>query len=77
MTAAWFEWAVAFRPAPGELVCGDRHLVREQEGLVLAAVVDGLGHGTSAAEAAEAAAEEVRAEGKPPADRKQRSLLDF
>jgi len=28
-------------------------------------------------EAAEAAAEEVRAEGKPPADRKQRSLLDF
>ncbi len=64
MTAAWFEWAVASRPAPGELVCGDRHLVREEDGLLVAAVVDGLGHGPPAAEAAEAAVQTLGAPGE-------------
>ncbi len=40
------------RPAPGETECGDRTLVRRQGGLALLAVVDGLGHGPLAAQAA-------------------------
>ena len=46
------EWAIASRPLPGELRCGDAHVVRALPGGVLAAVMDGLGHGRLAAQAA-------------------------
>jgi negative regulator of sigma-B (phosphoserine phosphatase) len=53
------EWAVASRALEGEIECGDFHVVRERpEGAVLAAI-DGLGHGTQAAEASHAAARTV------------------
>lgn len=43
-------------PAPGETVCGDGWAVTEDEsGVVSVLVVDGLGHGPGAAEAADAA----------------------
>jgi negative regulator of sigma-B (phosphoserine phosphatase) len=49
------EWGVAARALPGESRSGDRHLVEPFSDGVLVAVVDGLGHGDEAADAAEAA----------------------
>jgi hypothetical protein len=46
------DWAVAAAPAPGELVSGDQHLVLARPSSVVLAVVDGLGRGPLAAEAA-------------------------
>jgi phosphoserine phosphatase RsbX len=46
------EWAVAARPLPGEIRSGDLHLVHELPGESLIAVIDGLGHGPAAEEAA-------------------------
>jgi serine phosphatase RsbU (regulator of sigma subunit) len=54
---ALVEWAVASRPMPGETESGDLHLVAPFEGGVLAAAIDGLGHGPEAAEAAGRAAD--------------------
>jgi hypothetical protein len=45
------EWGMASRPMPGNPESGDRYLVQTFHGGVLAAVVDGLGHGAQAAEA--------------------------
>ena len=54
--------------AAGQSRSGDRHVVESSGGGVLAAVVDGLGHGVGAAEAAEAAAAVLaRHAGEPPA----------
>jgi len=49
------DWGVATRPLPGEVVCGDLHLIKPIRDGVLAAVVDGLGHGKEAAIAAKTA----------------------
>jgi hypothetical protein len=49
-------WASAGAPLPGERVSGDRAVVAEADGVVLVAVIDGLGHGPEAAAAAIAAA---------------------
>ena len=46
------EWGVAERQKPGETLSGDLHMVKTLETGVLLAVVDGLGHGEAAAEAA-------------------------
>src|SRR5262245_29326791 len=51
------EWQVATRPARGESLLGDAHLVQPFDGGVLLAVVDGLGHGAEAGAAACAAIE--------------------
>ena len=48
-------WGVASRPSPGQVVCGDRHLIKPITDGVLAAVVDGLGHGDEATAAAKTA----------------------
>jgi len=51
------EWGVAMASPPGQRRSGDRHVVAAApDGSVLLAVVDGLGHGDEAAEAAERAA---------------------
>jgi serine/threonine protein phosphatase PrpC len=49
------EWGVASHAYPGQRVCGDAWLMAPFEDGVLAAVVDGLGHGKDAAEASQAA----------------------
>ena len=49
------EWSVAARPLPGEEVSGDAHVVQSFPDGLLVAVVDGLGHGSEAAEAASVA----------------------
>jgi len=46
------EWGAAGLALPGQADNGDRHVVRPFAGGVLAAVVDGLGHGREAADAA-------------------------
>jgi anti-sigma regulatory factor (Ser/Thr protein kinase) len=43
------------RPHPGERVCGDAYFMRTRDGRTLLAVVDGLGHGSGAKEAADVA----------------------
>jgi negative regulator of sigma-B (phosphoserine phosphatase) len=51
------EWGVAMASRSGQQRSGDRHLVTSApDGSVLLAVVDGLGHGDEAAEAADRAA---------------------
>ena len=54
------EWACASRALSGQLRSGDRGLVLTFEGGALAAVIDGLGHGPEAAEAAECAENVLR-----------------
>lgn len=52
------EWAAAGRALPGQRVSGDRTVVLDAGGdSVLFAVLDGLGHGAAAAEAADRAAQ--------------------
>lgn len=51
------DWGVAVGALAGVAACGDVHLVRNVPDGVLAAAVDGLGHGHEAADAAERAAE--------------------
>ena len=52
------EWAVAGRALPGQRVSGDRSVVLDAgDGSVLFAVLDGLGHGAAAADAADRAAQ--------------------
>lgn len=55
------EWGVAMRPMPGEAVSGDRHVALSTAPGFLAAVIDGLGHGPDAADAAVRAADVVHA----------------
>src|SRR5262252_7016782 len=50
--APLIQWAMATRPLHGSPVCGDQAVVAELPHQVLVAVVDGLGHGAAAAEAA-------------------------
>jgi hypothetical protein len=50
-----FSWGVVSRPAPGEQKCGDAWLAVHERTRAAFLVVDGLGHGPSAAVAAEAA----------------------
>jgi hypothetical protein len=54
------DWAVAARALPGESVSGDMHVVEAFPRGALAAVIDGLGHGPEAAEAAAVAAATLR-----------------
>ena len=59
-TTDLLEWAVAGRPMPGELASGDRELVMVSPNRALVAVIDALGHGQPAAQAAEAAVAALR-----------------
>lgn len=55
------EWGVATRPMPGEAVSGDLHGVAPWRDGVIAAVVDGLGHGEEATAAARLAINVIEA----------------
>jgi negative regulator of sigma-B (phosphoserine phosphatase) len=52
MIANPIAWGVAGTPLKGNKESGDTHLVRHFAGGALAAVIDGLGHGSEAAQAA-------------------------
>ena len=61
-------WAVAGRPLEGESTSGDMHVAIETPAGALLAVIDGLGHGPEAAQAAEAAVEVLTAQPQAPVD---------
>jgi serine phosphatase RsbU (regulator of sigma subunit) len=63
------EWAAAYRPRPGEQVCGDRSIALGvgQSG-ALFGVLDGLGHGAEAATAASRGLEVLRGAHTEPLD---------
>jgi phosphoserine phosphatase RsbX len=54
--ASMIEWGTAGMPIPGEVESGDLHVVAPFADGVLVALIDGLGHGPDAAEAARVAA---------------------
>ncbi len=63
------ESAGVTRPAPGEDVCGDAWSVKHRAGVTTLLVVDGLGHGVVAADAASAAVAAFNAHSPaPPAE---------
>jgi serine phosphatase RsbU (regulator of sigma subunit) len=63
------EWAALRRPRPGEEVCGDYPIAVDVGGAAaLFGVVDGLGHGTAAEEAALCAVEVVHRISSEPLD---------
>jgi phosphoserine phosphatase RsbX len=63
------EWAAKSRPRPGESVCGDRLLAVDVNGTgALIGVLDGLGHGADAAEAANCGVEVLRNARSEPLD---------
>lgn len=57
------EWAVAERPYPGALESGDAFVVLERPAGPAVAVIDGLGHGPEAAQAARTAVDTLRGGG--------------
>src|SRR5438552_18011766 len=59
-------WGAASRPLPGEIVCGDLHLIRPIRDGVLLAVVDGLGHGDAAIAAAQTAIAVLKSHAEEP-----------
>ena len=59
-------WGVASRAAPGEVVSGDLHLIKPITDGVLAAVVDGLGHGDEASTAAKIAIAALESHAEEP-----------
>jgi phosphoserine phosphatase RsbX len=63
------EWAAKARPRPGENVCGDRPIAVDVDGTAaLIGVLDGLGHGADAAEAANRGVDVLRAARAEPLD---------
>jgi phosphoserine phosphatase RsbX len=57
--APFLEWAVAGRAMPGEKRSGDLATVQTSASRCVLAVIDGLGHGDEAADAAELAAQAI------------------
>lgn len=62
------DWGTAGAPAPGQTVSGDRAMVAQVNGVALAAVIDGLGHGPDAALAAGEAARVLEVSPELPVD---------
>jgi len=56
------------RPYKGLSICGDSFVIEESEGTVLAAVIDGLGHGYESSVAAERASEVIREHARLPVE---------
>jgi hypothetical protein len=61
----YLDWGVAVAKAPGERESGDVHTVRPMRDGVLVGVLDGLGHGLAAADAARRGAAALTADGHP------------
>jgi serine phosphatase RsbU (regulator of sigma subunit) len=63
------EWAAKSRPRPGENVCGDKLIAVDVDGTgALMGVLDGLGHGAEAAEAAKRGVDVLRSGRAEPLD---------
>ncbi len=64
----WAEWAIAGEPLAGERESADRHAVAPRPDGAVFAVIDGLGHGAIAAEAAKKAAATVEENALEPVE---------
>lgn len=73
VTAAAFELGAVSVALPGELVCGDGWMLIDNEPKIALMVVDGLGHGLLAHEAARAAKEAFNTTPWPPVASLQRA----
>jgi phosphoserine phosphatase RsbX len=63
------EWAAEARPRPGESICGDKLIAVDVDGAAaLIGVLDGLGHGTEAAQAAKRGVDVLRSGAAEPLD---------
>jgi phosphoserine phosphatase RsbX len=63
------EWAAKASPRPGENICGDKLIAVDVDGTgALIGVLDGLGHGAEAAEAAKLGVDALRAGRAEPLD---------
>lgn len=60
------DWNVVQQTAPGESESGDLHLLEPFPGGILAAVIDGIGHGAEAAAAARIAAAAIKSQAQDP-----------
>src|SRR5437868_3322308 len=60
MTAYQLDYSAIIQPIDGETDCGDQYLVKKLSNATLIAVADGLGHGKSAALAANKAMDVLR-----------------
>lgn len=70
---ATMDFSVCQRPKPGERISGDAYLIRRLPSSILLAVIDGLGHGTGANEAALAAVGTVESGLADPLDELMRA----
>lgn len=64
-TSGWLTWAVAHQSLDERYESGDRYVVRAFSDRVVVAVIDGLGHGNKAAEAALAAVQSLQTNTQP------------
>lgn len=67
-TVEILDWAVAQRTFPGERRSGDTYVVKAHPRGVLIGVIDGLGHGDEASDAAEGAADTLARHAGDPLD---------
>lgn len=58
--SSFMQFGVVSRALKGQTTCGDAYFIKEFENKVLIAVIDGLGHGTDAAIAANTAVEHIK-----------------
>ncbi|HEU5263258.1 MAG TPA: hypothetical protein VFU34_01375, partial [Gaiellaceae bacterium] len=66
MRTGVIEWAVAELTRPGQTESGDRYLATATPDGALVAVVDGLGHGAEAADAAKTAVRSLERDAQQP-----------
>jgi negative regulator of sigma-B (phosphoserine phosphatase) len=65
-TAPRLDWGVALQPQPGQVECGDAWIIEPIAEGFLVAVIDGLGHGAAAAQAAQLAVEAIKGSASQP-----------
>jgi phosphoserine phosphatase RsbX len=63
-----FQWAVAERPAPGQATSGDAWVVQTTARQLFLSLIDGLGHGPEAANAAKDAVDTLKQHPADPLD---------
>jgi negative regulator of sigma-B (phosphoserine phosphatase) len=63
------DWGVALQAQPGQVECGDAWVIEPVANGILVAVIDGLGHGTAAAVAAQRAVETIRRSASLPLEK--------
>jgi serine phosphatase RsbU (regulator of sigma subunit) len=65
---ALIDWSASSQPRRGEIESGDQYLVTRIDRCALIAVIDGLGHGAAAAEAARVAVNTIQSHATQPLD---------